>query len=330
MDFRARLATASRLRLAIVPTPLRPVPALERWLDASVGAAAPRLLVKHDDQTGFGLGGNKVRKLEYELAPDRLEGVTCIVTTGGPQSNHARVTAAAAAWLGLECVIVTNGAAPEPFRGNALLQRRFGARIETVSGRDERAPTMERIADEVAAAGGRARVVPLGASTAHGALGYVRAFMELDDELEPGGPRTWVFVSASSGGTLAGLHLGRALCGRDDVTLVAVSADTPAGELRAVADRLATEAATLLGVEARLDAERLVVVDDQVGEGYGLPTAASTEAASVFARRAGVILDDTYTAKAAAGLLAALRSGTVAAPDRVVFWHTGGWPAVFA
>lgn len=327
MDFRSQLDALPRLPLAVTPTPLRRLQALERALSAGLGRAVPRILIKHDDMTGFGLGGNKVRKLEHELAPPRLEGVTCLITTGGPQSNHARVTAAAAAWLGLDCALVVNGSAAEPPRANAWLMRHFGARIQTVSDRAERAPAMERIALEVAQQGGRALIVPLGASTAVGALGYARAFVELDGQLEPSGRPTHVFVSSSSGGTLAGLHLGQGLCERSDIVIVAVSADTPAPELRATAESMALGAAQLLGREVELPAERLEVRDDQVGPGYGQPTEASQRAADLFGRFGGVVVDQTYTAKAAAGLIHAIEAGAIDAEERVLFWHTGGWPS---
>ena len=240
-----RLQAEPRREMARLPTPLHRA----RNLEGRVAPRGPEIRLKRDDETGFALGGNKVRKLEYELAPARLEGVTHLVTTGGPHSNHARVTAGAAAALGLECVLVIDGEPDDPGRGNALLHRRFGARIVTVGHRDERAPAMERVAAAVADEGGRARVVPLGASTPRGALGYVRAAMELDGQLPhpPRAGRSWIVLSSSSGGTLAGLAAGFCLLGRDDVHLLAVSADVPREHLRERALGLASEALELLG-----------------------------------------------------------------------------------
>ncbi|MBW3535590.1 MAG: pyridoxal-phosphate dependent enzyme [Gemmatimonadetes bacterium] len=198
---RARLAALPRTPLANLPTPLLPARRLAASLDGR-----PEVLVKMDAETGFALGGNKVRKLEHELSPERLEGVTCLVTAGGPQSNHCRVTAAAAARLGLRCVLVVNGPPPAgPPRGNALLHRLFGAEIHVVEDRALRAPTMEDVARREAEAGGRALVVPLGASTPVGALGYARAAAELDAQLPADGRPVWVFVASSSCGTLGGL-----------------------------------------------------------------------------------------------------------------------------
>lgn len=321
----ARLASWPRIRLAALPTRLVPARNLRRAL----GPEAPELFVKMDAETGCSLGGNKVRKLETVLGGDRLEGVTHLITTGGPQSNHCRVTAGAAAHLGLGCVLVINGAVEGEPRGNALLHRLFGAEIRTVADRSERAPEMERVAREIADAGGRAMVVPLGASTGLGALGYALGALELDAQLpEEEWRATWVFVSASSCGTLAGLLLGFALLGRTDVRLVGVSADVSAQEMRTDAVRLAAEGGALLAWPGSVPEDRLSCDDTQVGEGYGIPTPATLEAIGLFGRAEGIVLDPVYTGKAASGLLAWIRAGRVPAGDRAVFVHTGGHPAL--
>jgi 1-aminocyclopropane-1-carboxylate deaminase/D-cysteine desulfhydrase-like pyridoxal-dependent ACC family enzyme len=325
-----RLRALSRTRLASLPTPLRRAPRLR----AALGPETPDLLLKLDEQTGFGLGGNKVRKLEFELAPTRLAGVTHLVTTGGPQSNHCRVTAAAAARLGLGCVLVINGEAPDPPTGNALLHRLLGAHVRTVSSRGERASAMAEAAAEIAAAGGRALEIPLGASTPRGALGYVGAALELDDQLPVQPDRAvHVFLSSSSGGTLAGLLAGLTLLDRTDLNLVAVSADTPREDLLDTAHTLATGALELLDCDpAALEgmARRIDATDAEVGAGYGIPTEASRDATELMARSEGVLVDPVYTSKAAAGMIGWLREGRFPAGDRVVFWHTGGHPALFA
>lgn len=321
-----RLEAWPRRALGALPTRLVAAPRLR----ASLGPHAPEILLKMDAETGFGLGGNKVRKLEMELAPDRLDGVTHVVTTGGPQSNHCRITAAAAAHLGRRCILVVNGSEPGEPRGNALLQRLFGAEIRTVHDRSERAPAMESAAREIAEGGGRALVVPLGASTPLGSLGYALGAVELLRQLDALPPvgTTWVFVSASSCGTLAGLLLGASLMGREDVRLVGVSADVSAEAMRADAVRLAREAGSLLGWEGTVLAGGLHCDDTQVGPGYGRPTEASTEAIGRFGRAEGVVLDPVYTGKSAAGLLEWVEAGRVPRGDRAVFVHTGGHPAL--
>lgn len=322
-----RLQAWRRLRLAHLPTPLVPAPNLR----AALGPATPEILLKMDAETGFGLGGNKVRKLEFVLAPARLEGVTTLVTAGGPQSNHCRVTAAAAARLGLRCTLVLNGEARSPWRGNALLHRLFGAEIRTVARREDRVPILETVARQEAEAGRRALIIPIGASTGLGSLGYARAAMELAGQLADLPPRahTWIFVSASSCGTLAGLLLGVSLLERHDIRLVGVSADVSAFDMRVETVRLAREGAALLGFGGAILEGALAAADEFVGRGYGVPTPASEEATALVGRTEGVVLDPVYSAKAASGMLAWLRKGSVPPGDRVVFVHTGGHPALF-
>lgn len=333
----ARLAEVARTPLAVAPTPLLPAPHL-----ASVLGARVPVSVKADAWTGFGLGGNKVRKLEYELAPERLTGITRLVTAGGPHSNHCRVTAAAAARLGLKCTLVVNGAPEDEGRGNARLHRLLGARIVTVRDRSEREGAMAKAVRRARADGGKALLVPVGASTSRGALGYVHALTELHGQLE-GADDVWVFCASSSGGTMAGLILGCAILGWRP-RLVAVSADEPAHNVKSAATSLATAAARLLTDDApdpadpdprglvartRRASSSVVATDAFVGAGYGCPTPEGEEAAALFASRAGFVLDPVYTAKAAAALIAWLRDGKLDDAGHVVFLHTGGHPALF-
>lgn len=324
----AALDALPREPLAMTPTPLVRLEVLERVLAGDLGREVPRIFTKLDAYTGFGLGGNKVRKLEYVVAPERRAGATHLVTAGGVQSNHARVTAAVAARLGLGCVLVLSGSPPSHPRGNARLHRMFGAEVITVADRDARERTMERVAEDIASSGGQALSIPLGASTPLGALGYVRAAREFAEQAADGGLRNPVtFLSSSSGGTLAGLVLGSALMAIPGLQLVAVSADEPRDRLLGTALEIAEVAGLRLGWSGSLDAVDVAVTDDHVGPGYGLPTRESERATEWFARHAGIVLDPTYTSKAAAGLIAWIRTGRVT-PDRdVVFWHTGGWPA---
>jgi 1-aminocyclopropane-1-carboxylate deaminase/D-cysteine desulfhydrase-like pyridoxal-dependent ACC family enzyme len=324
----ARLAGWPRTRLANLPTPLLRADRLARGL----GLPGP-LYLKMDSETGFGLGGNKVRKLEFELAPHRLDGVTCLITAGGPQSNHARVTAAFAARYGLDCVLVLTGPAPERPTGNALLHRLFGADIVTVPSREDRESAMVEAADRVSAAGGKPLVIPIGASTPLGSLGYAAAALELSEQLadlDDGCEETTVLSSSSSCGTLAGLLLGCALRTDLPVNLVGVSADATAAELRRDTEALARGADALIGAEADLSVVPLETDDAEVGDGYGIPTKASSAATERFGRLAGVVLDPTYTAKAAAGLIRRIDAGVFDPGHRVVFLHTGGHPGLLA
>ena len=326
----ALLEAHPRTHLVLGRTPLVTAPRLR----GALGPETPELFLKLDEETGFGLGGNKVRKLEHELGPTRVDGITHLITTGGPQSNHCRVTAAAAARLGVGCQLVVNGEIADPPTGNALLYQVMGAKVRTVASRQEREPAMQQEAERIAAAGGRALIVPLGASTSLGALGYVRAAIEISEQLPMTRDRdVHLFLSSSSGGTLAGLMAGFALLSRPDMHLVAVSADTPAQELLDIARDLAVGALARLGQHERVledMLQRVDVTDAEVGDGYGIRTERSDEALDLFARSEGILVDPTYTAKAAAGMVDAVREGRFPAGDRIVFLHTGGHPVLFA
>lgn len=326
-----RLEAMPRAELAMTPTPLVRLTSLERALSEELSRPTPRILAKLDAYTGFGLGGNKVRKLEYVLAEERIGDVTHLVTAGGVQSNHARVTAAAAARFGLRCVLVVNGEPPADPRGNAKLQRLFGAEVITVQNREERAATLARVGEDIAASGGEPLIIPIGASTPLGALGYVQAYREFADQLadvpRADGERVTVFAASSSAGTQAGLVLGASLRPDADVHLVGISSDTPRQALRDSTLEIAEGAGARLGWEGQLAADRLECADDYVGTGYGIPTRESQRAVEIFGRAAGLVLDGTYTAKAAAGMIDWIRTGRVDSDGTVVFWHTGGWPA---
>jgi 1-aminocyclopropane-1-carboxylate deaminase/D-cysteine desulfhydrase-like pyridoxal-dependent ACC family enzyme len=318
---RTRLAGLESLALSPAPTPVHGLDELGAALATPV-----RLLVKRDDVLAFGFGGNKVRKLALVGAEARSEGADTLITTGGVQSNHARVTAAVAARLGMRCVLVLNGAPPAVLTGNTRLAHLLGAEVYYVHERTERAPEMARIAGRLRAAGRRPYVIPLGASTPLGALGFARGVAELLEQV----PAPDLIVhSTSSGGTQAGLIAGCLLAGVP-TRVLGISADDPAGSIEATVRELLAGMADLLGAPGVFDEGRIEVDDRFVGDGYGLPTQASSEAAERLARHEGVFLDPTYSAKAMAGLLAHLAEGRIAAGHTVVFWHTGGLPGLLA
>jgi 1-aminocyclopropane-1-carboxylate deaminase/D-cysteine desulfhydrase-like pyridoxal-dependent ACC family enzyme len=304
-----------------------PVDELSR-LAAALGPRSPRLLMKRDDLLSFACGGNKVRKMQAVAAAARAAGADALVTCGGVQSNHARVTAATGAALGMRVILVANGTPPAMPTGNARLNHLFGAETRFVTSRDERASAMDRAADDLRAAGHTPVVVPLGASTPVGAIGFARGVAELASAAV----RPDVIVHASSsGGTQAGLMAGCALIG-SRAQIIGISADEPAAALQATVRDLLSGVASALG--ARPDtvaADREFDVDDtQVGGGYGVPTDASMEAMTLVARHEGILLDPVYTAKAMAGLIARVRDGRFRADQTVLFWHTGGQPGFFA
>jgi D-cysteine desulfhydrase len=297
------------------PTPVEEMSRLRAEL-----GARPKLLVKRDDAISFGFGGNKVRKLEYVLAQAKAYDADTVVTVGGLQSNHARATAAAAAKLGLRCVLIINGAKPERPTANALLDRLLGAEIEYIPSRNERAEASERVLTRLRDAGCRPFFLPLGASTPTGAFGFVTAIGELVGQ----GVVPDVIVHAcSSGGTQAGLVAGVALYGIN-TRVIGVSADDPADAISSTVRRIIRG---LEGLEA-FDGE-IEVDDTRVGDGYGIPTAASREAQELAARTEALFVDHTYTAKAFGAMLAYLREGRFDTDETVLFWHTGGQVGLF-
>lgn len=322
-DVRRLLDNVPCVPLGHYPTP---IDEMQRFGEAL--GSGTRLLVKRDDAIAFGFGGNKVRKAQRVVAEALATGADTLITTGGVQSNHARVTAAAAARLGLRCVLVVNGTRPEPLTANALLDELLGAEVHYVATRDERAPAMDAMAARLAAEGRHPFIIPLGASTPTGALGFVEAIVELVEQIDP--PDVIVH-STSSGGTQAGLIAGAVLLGLP-TRIIGVSADDPAAALK---ERILE---ILSGIESRLSLEpdtlrarAPIEVDDRfVGDGYGIATPASREAMTLAARTEALFVDSTYTAKALAGLVARLREGEFAHATTVLFWHTGGQVGVFA
>ena len=320
----AALDVARRLpliQLAEYPTPVQELARLRASLGAKV-----RLLVKRDDAISFAFGGNKVRKLELVAAAAMASGADTLVTAGAVQSNHARVTAATAAKLGLDCVIVASGTPAST--GNALLDRLLGARVEHVTAPSEREPRMHAVAERLSLQGRRPFLIPVGASNATGALAYVRAV----DELAQQGPPPDVIVHASSSaGTQAGLVVGCRLL-RLPTRVVGISADEAAEPLRVRVTALVRDVVERLRLSSDdLPSEPAVEVDDGfVGPGYGVPTDASREAVELAARAEALFLDPTYTSKAMAGLIAYLRDRRLGEGATVLFWHTGGQVGLFA
>lgn len=317
-----RTPRLERVALAQAPTPLQ---RLER-LSAHIGVD---FWMKRDDLTGdIGLGGNKVRKLEFLLGEALAARATHVLTTGGPQSNHARATAAACARLGLGCVLVLAGRDPGARQGNLLLDQLYGAQIRfpgAVTPADQ-ARALEEAAAEVAAAGGVPYVIPVGGSTALGSVGSYECYTEMAQSLTPG---TWVCTTTGSGGTHAGLALGALALGPAGVRVQGFSVWQPAGVLSPLVAGLVQETAALLEVDVP-PAFDLYVDDGYLAPRYGKASEAGSAAIALVARLEGILLDPVYTGKAMAGVLDYVRRGVIPAGSRVVFVHTGGVPAIFA
>ncbi len=315
-----------RLPLTVLPTPLERADRLGSALGMEPGA----LWVKRDDFTSLGGGGNKVRKLEYLCADALARGADVLVTGGGPQSNHVRMTAAAANRLGLDCAVVISGARPAVASGNVLLVELLGPQVTWRGSREGPMDyegieaAIDEVADRLEAEGRRPYRMPIGGASAVGALGYVRAAAELREQVAaPLGDVDLVVVAAGSGGTHAGLAAGLG-----DLNLI-LGVDVGArGDLDIVVPAKAAEVAALAGLPSPAGAVR--VDHGRVGPGYGAPTEDCRQAVLLAARSEGLVLDPVYTGKALAGLVAARRDGSVGPSTRTVFVHTGGMPALFA
>lgn len=307
-----------RVSLAHLPTPIEELPQLAQIFGGA------RLFIKRDDLTGLGIGGNKTRKLEF-LAGDALaQGADMLVSTGAVQSNHCRQVAAAAAKLGLDCLLVLAGEEPRKIQGNYLLDRLSGAKtvFTTKAKRDQ---TLQNVVDQARQSGRRPYLIPYGGSNAVGALGYFEAMRELvAQNLAP----DWVVFASSSGGTQAGLILGARQTGFQG-KLLGISIEFDSASFAAHIADLANQAASLCGLNESFSIADVLIRDDYCKAGYGVITAAEVEAVRLFAQKAAILLDPVYTGRAAAGLLDLARKGFFKTGERVLFWHTGGTPALF-
>jgi L-cysteate sulfo-lyase len=311
-----------RVPLANLPTPIDSLPRLSHALQG------PRIFIKRDDLTGLACGGNKTRKLELFVAEAQARGADTLITLGGAQSNHCRQTAAAAARCGFRCILVLRGHAPSEFNGNLLLDHLLGARLVWSGDR-----AREEMTEEVVAAERRAGrvpyVIPVGGSTALGAAAYSGAMEELKAQSASLVEFDRIIFASSSGGTHAGLCVGAYLTGYRGQVL-AISIDEELDSLQETAAKIATETARLLGQPRNFTPREIAANADYLGQGYGILGPAERAAIGLFARLEGVLLDPVYTARAAAGMIDLIRRGAIAKDETILFWHTGGIPALWA
>ncbi len=313
----------ARVSIAHLPTPLEEMPRLSEAL------GGPRLFVKRDDQTGLATGGNKARKLEFLVADALEKGADTLITAGAVQSNHARQTAAAAAKFGLRCCLVLGGESPGHWTGNLLLDELLGADIHWAGGRD-RAQVMEEVAEEMTRLGRHPYIIPVGGSNPVGAAGYVEAMVELMAQLAQQDLQVdRVVFPTGSGGTQAGLIVGaKALgfAGRIEGISVSATQDVLKPRLK----ELVSETTALLGLDLSFAGEDFIVHDDYLGEGYAKMGPPEREAIRLSARTESLLVGPVYTGRALAGLIDLVRRGVFGPDETVLFWHTGGTPALFA
>ncbi len=316
-----------RLKIAHLPTPVETLPRLSSQL------SGPMILVKRDDQTGLALGGNKTRKLEFLMAEAQANGARTVISAGAVQSNHCRQTAAAAARYGFECILVLNlppekNVSPQAMmqpNGNLILDQLLGAQIVWTK-RDQRENNLKETFQKAWDEGRRPYLIPYGGSNPIGALGYVFAMQELlSQDVSP----DWLVIPSSSAGTQAGLVLGARLFGYTG-KILGISIDEPAEELKLKVAQLATDTADLLGERDTFSREEILVNDDYLGAGYGVMGKNEIEAIRLFASLEGLLLDPVYTGRAAAGMIDLIQKGFFEPSQKILFWHTGGAPALFA
>jgi 1-aminocyclopropane-1-carboxylate deaminase/D-cysteine desulfhydrase-like pyridoxal-dependent ACC family enzyme len=320
---RDRLLALPSVELGALPTPID-----FAWRLRDAIGMGGRLLVKRDDALPFGFGGNKVRKLTLVAAEARDQGADTLITCGGVQSNHCRATASAAARLGMRCQLVVNGERPDRLTGNALLDDLLGAEVTYVRERADRGPTMQALADSLAAGGRRPYVIPLGASNPIGAMGLARGVGEL---VYQGLVPDVIISASSSGGTQAGLIAGCALF-ETRTRVIGISADDPVEEIQRTVEEICSGIEARLGLApGALDARERFEADAAfVGDGYGVPTDASREAQRLAATTEALFTDHWYTAKALAAVVAYGRAGRFRDGETVMFWHTGGQVGLLA
>ncbi len=323
----------ARLNFAHLPTLIEELPNLTKALNG------PRILVKRDDQTGLAFGGNKTRKLEFLIAEAREQGADLLISGGAMQSNHCRQTAAAAARYGFECKLVLTGEKPKQASANLLLDQLFGAEIITVEDRAYRDQILQKTFDDAIAAGKKPYLVPYGGSSPTGAMGYAFAMEELMKQINGDfrsakerrdfGGLDWIIFGTSSGGTHAGLVLGQRVFGFKGKVL-GISIDELEDDLKTHVSELASQSSEKLGARINFTREDVLANDKYCQAGYGVFGEGEREAINLFARHEGLLLDPVYTGRAAAGMIDLIRKGFFKKDETILFWHTGGQPALFA
>jgi D-cysteine desulfhydrase family pyridoxal phosphate-dependent enzyme len=311
----------TREPFAHLPTRVEALPRLSKYL------AGPELMIKRDDQTGVGLGGNKIRKLEYLIGQAISEGAEMVLTTGAAQSNHCRQTAAAAARSGLKCTLVLVGPEPEKPTANLLVDTLLGVDIiwTVQPNRDQ---DLKNAFEDAKDKGNRPYLIPYGGSNVIGAYAYYKAVEELKTQMG-NEPPDWIVFASSSGGTQAGLVTGTKTY-LPKTKVLGISVDEKEADLKERVYNLADQLSRELEEKAEIPRDLILVNDQYIGDGYGVMNEMDKEAIHLFAKLEGILLDPVYTGRAGAGLVDLIKSGRFQNDETVLFWHTGGAPALFA
>ena len=330
------LARFPRRRYTPFATPVEPLPRFSAALAASCpGGRGPEVWVKRDDLLGLFPGGNKTRKLEFLVADALAQGADTLVTCGAPQSNHCRITLAAAVKEGLKCRFVIEERVPGSYDphggGNHAMFRLMGVEsITVVPGGSDMAAAMKKVAESLAAEGRKAYVIPGGGSNALGGLGYVACAQELQQQcFEQGLVFDRVVVGSGSSGTHGGLLAGF-LADHVDTPITGIGVSRDPADQEPLVHREAQAVLDLLGIRIAVPRESVVTIGGWWQPKYSLPNAPMVEAVQLLARTEGLLLDPVYTGKTMAGLIGLARKGTLRPDEKVLFLHTGGLPSLFA
>jgi D-cysteine desulfhydrase family pyridoxal phosphate-dependent enzyme len=286
----------------------------------------PRIFIKRDDLTGLAGGGNKTRKLEFLVADAQLKSADTLVTVGAVQSNHCRQTAAAAAKVGLRCILVLRGHPPAEPAGNLLLDHLLGAELRW-SGDRAREQVMDEVVAQEQAAGRKPYAIPLGGSNAIGAAAYAVAMEELSYQIRESIDR--IVFASSSGGTHAGLAVGAVMSGFRGQVL-GISVDEELHSLQNMVAEIATGVCRVAGDPRTIQPSDIHANADYLAAGYAIMGPPEREAIDLFARYEGIMVDPVYTGRAAAGMIDLIRRGVIGKEETILFWHTGGIPALWA
>ncbi len=315
-----RIFYKKRVKLTSLPTPLEYMENLSRRYRVHI-------YVKRDDVMELALGGNKVRKLEFIFADILSKKADTVITKGAFHSNHVRLTAAAAAKLGLETYLVLYPPIRPDIRGNLLLDALLGAKIVKAPSRGEADRVMEEIALELKKKGRKPYIIPGGGASPIGVYGYALAFLEIIEQMRSISRLPDYIIHASgTGATQAGLVLGRKLLAVQDTEVIGISVGPSSSDLRKRVSELATESARTLGLDVDVTPEEVVVRDEYIFGGYASITKQVVDTMKYIGRTEGLILDPVYTAKAFYGLLDLIEKGEIREESVVVFIHTGGIP----
>tara|TARA_R110000744_G_scaffold208504_4_gene327295 strand:- start:11024 stop:12022 length:999 start_codon:yes stop_codon:yes gene_type:complete len=322
------LNTINKVELGVFPTPIHKLARLSAHL------GGPQIYIKRDDLTGLALGGNKTRKLEYLLADAVAQGCDCVITAGAAQSNHCRQTAAGAAKLGLGCHLVLGGQAPNMANGNLLLDVLFGAHIHW-SGEKRKGEDIPKLVNELLSQGKKPYVVPYGGSNTTGAIGFIQAYSELMSQCESSHETldfSDIVFASSSGATHCGLVLGQHIHkGKSNIIGINIDKDEMGKDsYKCQLQALIEQSAHTLAIDYQGSIDELHLIDDYIGQGYGVVGELEREAIALCAQYEGILLDPVYTGRAMGGLIDMIRRKQFSADSNVLFWHTGGAPAVFA